>query len=106
MKKIFLLTCTIIFIISCASKTVTVATKKNEVMPTVAVLETATILEVKPISGKELYENNCGKCHQFYAATDFSKTEWSSIIHRMQKKARLSDSEIETVYNFVTIDLK
>ncbi len=108
MKNRLLSTFTLIFLINCATKPIVTEIKKNEsdkVQP-IAVSDEVKLLDTKLVSGKELFENNCGKCHQLYESTDFPKTEWKSILNQMQKKAHLSDKETEMVYNYLTVNLK
>ena len=90
-----------IFFYSCSgSKSVTPATtvvaekeiKKDAVSPEIA-------------EGKNLYENNCAKCHKLYEAADFSKEEWKPIVLRMQKKAHIDDLAGEKIYNYLTVNL-
>lgn len=84
-----------IFLYSCGgSKSVTPVAepKKAELTPELA-------------EGKNLYENNCAKCHKLYDAKDFSKEEWKPIVLRMQKKARLDDAAGEKIYNYLTVNL-
>ncbi len=51
--------------------------------------------------GKMLYENNCAKCHQLYDAKSFSKEQWTPIMLKMQKKAKISDEEREKIYAYL-----
>lgn len=56
--------------------------------------------------GKTLYESNCAKCHKLYAPSDFSKEEWRPIVTQMQKKARLSDEQGNSIYNYIISGIK
>ncbi len=82
---------------SCASKPVVVAAPKEEVK---VVILTAELAE-----GKNLYENNCAKCHKLYESTDFSKEQWKPIVARMQKKAHLDDAQGSKIYDYLTSSL-
>ncbi len=68
-----------------------------------------TVNEVKPPlspeleEGKNLFENNCAKCHKLYNPSDFSAEEWTPIVLRMQKQAKIQDSEREKIYNYLTM---
>ena len=55
----------------------------------------------KDEAGKMLYENNCAKCHQLYDAKSFSKEQWTPIMLKMQKKAKISDEEREKIYAYL-----
>lgn len=85
-------------IYSCASKSAmpvpVVAETKKEVVTNSSVAE-----------GKNLYENNCAKCHKLYDAKEFSAEEWKPILVSMQKKAHLNDAEIATISNYINSQL-
>jgi cytochrome c5 len=51
--------------------------------------------------GKELYDNNCAKCHKWYEPKQFSKEEWKPILTRMQKKAKLDDVQMASITNYI-----
>lgn len=77
---------------SCAPKVVTPAP------PPVANVMSPALAE-----GKNLYENNCAKCHKLYDRKDFSAEEWTPIVMRMQKKAQISDANRDLIYNYLTM---
>lgn len=52
--------------------------------------------------GKSLFENNCGKCHGLYNPKDFNAEQWTPIMSRMQKKARISDEDREKIYAYLS----
>ncbi|WP_235922453.1 c-type cytochrome [Flavobacterium difficile] len=52
--------------------------------------------------GKNLYGTNCAKCHKLYDAKSFTAEEWTPIVMRMQKKARISDEQREKIYAYLT----
>ena len=53
--------------------------------------------------GKDLYENNCAKCHKLYNPKDFTAEQWTPILIDMQKNTDLSDEQRIKVYNYVTM---
>ncbi|KAF2330409.1 c-type cytochrome [Flavobacterium ginsenosidimutans] len=55
--------------------------------------------------GKQLYDNNCAKCHKWYEPKQFSKEEWKPILIRMQKKAKLDDIKMASITNFIDSQL-
>ncbi|WP_427872593.1 c-type cytochrome [Flavobacterium sp. MMS24-S5] len=55
--------------------------------------------------GKQLYDNNCAKCHKWYEPKQFSKEEWKPILVRMQKKAKLDDIKMASITNFIDSQL-
>lgn len=92
-------------------------TAKKVVAPTPEVKETQSVpfaVKVEPLKekiavisetlaeGKSLYGMNCAKCHSLYDAKDFTAQEWSPIVMRMQKKAKISDEQREKIYAYLT----
>jgi cytochrome c5 len=72
---------------------------------------TTPIAEAKKVAlspelaeGKNLYENNCAKCHKLYDPKDFTKEEWTPIVMRMQQKAKISDTDREKIYNYIILN--
>ena len=64
--------------------------------PEVAVAASNDIAE-----GKELYENNCAKCHKLYDPNDYSDQDWLPILEVMKKKAKLSDVQHDKIYAYI-----
>lgn len=52
--------------------------------------------------GKSLYGMNCAKCHELFDKTSYTAEEWTPIVLRMQKKARISDEHREKIYAYLT----
>ncbi len=52
--------------------------------------------------GKSLYGMNCAKCHELFDPKSYSAEEWTPIVLRMQKKARISDEHREKIYAYLT----
>ncbi len=61
-------------------------------------------LSAELAEGKNLYENNCAKCHKLYDRREFTPEEWQPITLRMQKKAKITDAEREKIYNYLTMN--
>lgn len=55
--------------------------------------------------GKDLYENNCSKCHKLFEATEYSKVDWAPILVEMQKKAHLDDAQMASISNYIYAQL-
>lgn len=68
---------------------------------TVAKSEQA-ILIAKQNAGKEIYENNCAKCHQLYDPKSYSIQEWQPILKKMQVKARLQDADMDKILAYLS----
>ena len=92
-----------------AKKAVAPTPEVKEVAETPA-LEAAMVLPLnKPTvsaealaEGKSLYGMNCAKCHELFDKTKFTAEEWTPIVLRMQKKARISDEHREKIYAYLT----
>ena len=52
--------------------------------------------------GKSLYGMNCAKCHELFDANRFTAEEWTPIIIRMQKQAKISDEQRDKIYAYLT----
>jgi cytochrome c5 len=108
--KVLALAVLTVILYSCASKSsAPTAAKPAEPAPAVAAAPTstltvATVMTPELAEGKELYDNNCAKCHKLYDARDFSAEEWKPIVIRMQKKAHLDDMQGQKIYNFLAMN--
>ena len=71
--------------------------------PPPAPVAIATVMTPELAEGKNLYENNCAKCHRLYEAHSFSAEEWKPIVASMQKKAHLDDLQGQKIYNYLTM---
>lgn len=95
----------------CTAKKAVVPTQEvKEVVEAPAALEMAMVQPLnKPVvsaetlaEGKSLYGMNCAKCHELYDAKSFTAEEWTPIVLRMQKKAKISDEHREKIYAYLT----
>lgn len=84
------------FVYACSPKTATTAktseVKKIELTPELA-------------EGKSLYENNCGKCHKLFESTKHTKEDWVPTLDRMAKKAKITDEQKASIYNYLVANL-
>lgn len=87
-----------VVLFSCASKSVTVSPAPKQEVKTL-------VLSAELTEGKNLFDNNCAKCHKLYEAKSFTKEEWKPILVKMQKKARLDDTQIASISNYITFQL-
>ncbi|MCX6272368.1 MAG: hypothetical protein NTU44_14370 [Bacteroidetes bacterium] len=60
---------------------------------------TATLAELQ--QGRQLYIDNCGKCHTLYNPDSYSATQWKAFISNMAPKTNLTSSEITLVSKYV-----
>lgn len=100
--RILTLTAVTLLLASCGTK------KAAPVAPVApAVSETVKTTELTPAlaEGKNLYENSCARCHKLYDPKKFSQEDWKPILVRMQKKAKLDDTQIASISNYITSQL-
>jgi nitrate/TMAO reductase-like tetraheme cytochrome c subunit len=53
------------------------------------------------LEGSDLYVNNCGRCHEYYAPKAYSEEEWTDILHKMARKSHLEETQEETLRRYV-----
>jgi cytochrome c5 len=105
--KVLALAVLTVIVYSCASKSnAPMAAKPAEPATTTPapVPGVATVMTPELAQGKELYDNNCAKCHKLYDAKDFSAEEWKPIVDRMQIKAHLDAVQGQKIYNYLTMN--
>lgn len=94
--KFLILAAVVVLLVSCGTKksapAVTEAAKTTELTPELA-------------ASKSLYENNCAKCHKLFDPKKFSQEDWKPILVKMQKKAKLDDTQIASISNYITSQL-
>ncbi|MDA6069618.1 c-type cytochrome [Flavobacterium sp. AC] len=100
-SKILILTAAVLLLVSCGTQ------KNASTASTVPVTETAKTVVLTPEleEGKNLYENSCARCHKLYDAKKFTEQEWKPILARMQKKAKLDDTQMASISNYITSQL-
>ena len=60
------------------------------------------ILIAKQNAGKDIYENNCAKCHKLYDPKSYSIQDWQPILKKMQSKARLQDADMDKILAYLS----
>jgi cytochrome c553 len=83
-----------LIVISCATK--------NKVSSTET---TQTVLSNELLEGKNLYEKNCAECHKLYNPKEFTSEKWKPILTEMQIKAKLNDSQMASISNYINSQL-
>ena len=58
------------------------------------------------LSGQNIYNAKCGRCHGLKVTTDFTAERWASILAVMAPRANLTDAERENVYAYVKANSK
>ena len=119
MKTKFILLTSLLFLFSCATKSVIAdapkapALQEIKVVQEVVPVENSVVPETKPVAknmvmltrelyeSKNLYENSCNKCHNLYAPSEFTKEQWPKILKSMQKNAELSDPKIAGIQDYI-----
>lgn len=96
MKNILILAGFALFVVSCGTQKTTTVAATTTAEPEKTVTLTP---ELEP--GKNLYDNNCAKCHKLYDPKKFTKEEWAPILVRMGKKAKLDEVQLASVTNYV-----
>lgn len=96
-------------IYSCtAPKVAVTAMQPNTVQVPPKIVETNEPNEVVVSAleeGKALNEKHCANCHSLFAPKDFKAEQWPTIIKRMQKKARIDDSQTALIQNYILSEL-
>lgn len=96
MKTCLIALC-VIFLIACsAKKNIPVATESifSEADVTRASAKFPGVTADQLISGKKLYEGNCGGCHGLKKVENYTEEQWRKINPDMARKARI-DAETE-----------
>jgi cytochrome c5 len=120
MKKVihFLFITTSLFVISCGTKKIATSTSAViDSKPEVAVEKTPVVTESfaegtehspkaaalsnKLLVGKQLYIDNCGKCHELYNAKKYDAIEWGKILNRMEVKAGISNAQRRMIEDYL-----
>jgi len=57
----------------------------------------------EPLSGAELINNNCARCHNSRPIQEFSMSEWKVIMPHMREKAHLTGAEVQAILTFMEI---
>lgn len=60
----------------------------------------ATLPELQ--QGRDLYINNCGKCHGLYSPDNYTSSQWKSILNSMVPRTGLTTAEAQLVTKYVT----
>ena len=91
-----------LFIASCSSKKTVAVTDASTPKETI---KQEVVLTPELMEGKTLYANSCVKCHKLYDPKEYSQEDWTPILIRMQKKARLDDAQITSISHYISSQL-
>ena len=56
--------------------------------------------------GKTLYDNNCGKCHEFHEPRENTVHQWDKILPEMCGKAKLTAADAAVLRAWVIVNAK
>jgi cytochrome c5 len=101
MKSKILIVAVALALFSCATKTPSPAPATPVVTEAKPAAVNVVALTPELAEGKNLYENNCVRCHKLYAPKKFSQEEWKPILIKMQKKAKLDDVKMASISNYI-----
>ena len=90
------------FAYGCTAKKAVTPNKEEDVVLVEPVKEKLVITAEVIAEGKSLYGMHCAKCHKLYDPKEYSAQEWTPIVLRMQKKAKISDEQREKIYAYLT----
>ncbi len=74
-------------------------------VPTEADAQSQSVSLDTLIAGRELYMNRCGSCHNLYLPTQYSKQEWTQILDKMQKPAKIDTTQKELIKKYINLSL-
>jgi cytochrome c5 len=104
-SKIFGLLALTFVAVSCASKKVVAPPDVVKPMTTMVApkpgMVDAKLNPVARVSGKNLYESNCAKCHTLHNPTEFTQQRWNPILLKMQRKAKLDDNQMIAIKDYI-----
>lgn len=57
-------------------------------------------------TGRELYINKCSGCHNLYLPASYRKQEWQQLMDKMQKPAKIDNSQKELIMKYIETKAK
>ncbi len=63
--------------------------------------KTAAPKAAKKLTGAELYAINCNRCHQERYPTEFTASQWSTLITHMRVRAQLPASQAKEILKYM-----
>jgi cytochrome c2 len=89
MKK-YLLYCLTFLLFSCSSQLY---------VPTEA---TSNISLEDLKTGRAIYTKKCSSCHQLHLPNEYTEKVWLTNLNEMQNRAKISDTDKELIYQYIT----
>ncbi len=90
----------LIVLAACSKKTVPTSTQAS------ATDKPASTTPDLAVSGKQIFEAKCGRCHSLRSPSEFTSQEWRPIMNRMADKAKLTTDEKTQVLTYVMQEAK
>lgn len=103
MKKILFAFVVVGSIVACAPKLVTPVSVTEEVTETT---EPAPEMNDIASAGKVIFNNDCTKCHSLKVIGNHSKQQWTGILTKMTKMAKLDETQTNQVTQYVFWELE
>jgi cytochrome c5 len=97
MKKYIFAFASASLLVACAPKVII----ENQVTPVKVVETPANQSDLDLAEGKTLFYENCGKCHDLFQPSQYSKAQWSKIVPEMAKKAELNEEQGKKILLYV-----
>ena len=54
-------------------------------------------------TGRELYVNKCGSCHNLYLPSLYDFQRWNSVVDKMQKRSKIDDNQKELIIKYLNV---
>lgn len=89
-----------LFIGGCAKNSVAPSSSSLYVPTQDDATANATLQELQ--EGRQLYIDNCGRCHGLHNPDEYTPSQWSSILSSMVPRTSLSSSQADLVKAYVT----
>jgi cytochrome c5 len=83
------------------------AKKANPAVANTNVVETAASLakpEKKKLTGAELYQINCNRCHAERYPTEFNSAQWKTVMIHMRVRANLPAAHAREILKYLQED--
>jgi len=56
--------------------------------------------------GRTMYLNSCGSCHNLHLPSEYTLQEWTEVMSDMQKRAKINDTQKETILLYLGTNSK
>lgn len=57
-------------------------------------------------TGRELYINKCGGCHNLYFPQSRTKQEWQEVMNKMQKRSKIENQQKDLILKYLETNSK